>query len=187
MSPFEWIVAEEARPLYHAALVVGANHLVTLVNDAADLLRRAGVDRPAAVLGPLVNPFDGRDAGDHAIAAWARAGWDDAALYLAVIVRDRAPSSPFQRDAIDPHVWGASSGVELMLQPGDPGDNRDYYELQIDVQGAIFDTHWDDYNTPIAGTGDTKSFGHMQWTSKMERAVFLLQRLDCGEIVQVHI
>jgi predicted short-subunit dehydrogenase-like oxidoreductase (DUF2520 family) len=48
-----WIT-EEARPLYHAALVVGANHLGTLVNDAADLLRRAGVDRPAAVLGPLL-------------------------------------------------------------------------------------------------------------------------------------
>jgi predicted short-subunit dehydrogenase-like oxidoreductase (DUF2520 family) len=47
-------VPEEARPLYHAALVVGANHLVTLVNDAADLLRRAGVERPAQVLGPLL-------------------------------------------------------------------------------------------------------------------------------------
>jgi predicted short-subunit dehydrogenase-like oxidoreductase (DUF2520 family) len=47
-------VAEEARPIYHAALVVGANHLVTLVNDAADLLRRAGVPQPAAVLGPLL-------------------------------------------------------------------------------------------------------------------------------------
>ncbi len=48
-------VAEEARPLYHAALVVGANHLVTLVNDAADLLRRAGVERPARILGPLLD------------------------------------------------------------------------------------------------------------------------------------
>jgi predicted short-subunit dehydrogenase-like oxidoreductase (DUF2520 family) len=48
-----WI-AEEARALYHAALVVGANHLVTLVNDAADLLRRAGVEQPATVLGPLL-------------------------------------------------------------------------------------------------------------------------------------
>ncbi|HVQ89422.1 MAG TPA: DUF2520 domain-containing protein [Mycobacteriales bacterium] len=47
-------VDEAARPLYHAALVVGANHLVTLVNDAADLLRRAGVQQPAAVLGPLL-------------------------------------------------------------------------------------------------------------------------------------
>ena len=47
-------VPEEARPLYHAALVVGANHLVTLVNEAADLLRRAGVRQPARVLGPLL-------------------------------------------------------------------------------------------------------------------------------------
>jgi predicted short-subunit dehydrogenase-like oxidoreductase (DUF2520 family) len=48
-----WI-PEQARPLYHAALVIGANHLVTLVNDAADLLRRAGVERPGPVLGPLL-------------------------------------------------------------------------------------------------------------------------------------
>jgi len=49
----EWI-AEDARPLYHAALAHGANHLVTLVNEAADLLRAAGVQRPAAVLEPLL-------------------------------------------------------------------------------------------------------------------------------------
>jgi predicted short-subunit dehydrogenase-like oxidoreductase (DUF2520 family) len=47
-------VAEAARPLYHAALVVGANHLVTLVNEAADLLARAGVAEPGTVLAPLL-------------------------------------------------------------------------------------------------------------------------------------
>jgi predicted short-subunit dehydrogenase-like oxidoreductase (DUF2520 family) len=50
----EW-VAEDARPLYHAALAHGANHLVTLVNEAADLLRSAGVERPEAVLSPLLH------------------------------------------------------------------------------------------------------------------------------------
>ncbi|MEV4704735.1 Rossmann-like and DUF2520 domain-containing protein [Actinoplanes sp. NPDC049316] len=50
----EW-VAEDARPVYHAALAHGANHLVTLVNEAADLLRAAGVREPAAVLSPLLN------------------------------------------------------------------------------------------------------------------------------------
>jgi predicted short-subunit dehydrogenase-like oxidoreductase (DUF2520 family) len=49
----EWI-AEPARPLYHAALAHGANHLVTLVNEAADLLRAAGVRRPETVLSPLL-------------------------------------------------------------------------------------------------------------------------------------
>jgi predicted short-subunit dehydrogenase-like oxidoreductase (DUF2520 family) len=49
----EW-VAEADRPLYHAALAHGANHLVTLVNEAADLLRAAGVAQPSVVLGPLL-------------------------------------------------------------------------------------------------------------------------------------
>jgi predicted short-subunit dehydrogenase-like oxidoreductase (DUF2520 family) len=49
----EW-VAESDRALYHAALAHGANHLVTLVNEAADRLRDAGVDRPEKVLAPLL-------------------------------------------------------------------------------------------------------------------------------------
>ncbi|MBL7254476.1 Rossmann-like and DUF2520 domain-containing protein [Paractinoplanes lichenicola] len=50
----EW-VAEDARPVYHAALAHGANHLVTLVNEAADLLRAAGVEEPSRVLSPLLH------------------------------------------------------------------------------------------------------------------------------------
>ncbi|MEU4691727.1 Rossmann-like and DUF2520 domain-containing protein [Actinoplanes sp. NPDC023714] len=49
----EW-VAEDSRPLYHAALAHGANHLVTLVNEAAGLLRSAGVEQPGRVLEPLL-------------------------------------------------------------------------------------------------------------------------------------
>ncbi|WP_051795311.1 Rossmann-like and DUF2520 domain-containing protein [Streptomyces sp. NRRL S-87] len=49
----EWI-AEEARPLYHAALALGANHLVTLVAQAMELLRKAGVGHPDRMLGPLL-------------------------------------------------------------------------------------------------------------------------------------
>jgi predicted short-subunit dehydrogenase-like oxidoreductase (DUF2520 family) len=51
-EPF--FVAEADRRLYHAALVTGANHLVTLVAEAADLLRTAGVTEPARVLAPLL-------------------------------------------------------------------------------------------------------------------------------------
>ena len=51
-EPF--FVAEDDRRLYHAALVTGANHLVTLVAEAADLLRTAGVADPARVLAPLL-------------------------------------------------------------------------------------------------------------------------------------
>jgi predicted short-subunit dehydrogenase-like oxidoreductase (DUF2520 family) len=47
-------VPEAARARYHAALSMGANHLVTLVNDAADVLREAGIDDPVRLLGPLL-------------------------------------------------------------------------------------------------------------------------------------
>jgi predicted short-subunit dehydrogenase-like oxidoreductase (DUF2520 family) len=48
-------IAEEYRDLYHAALAGAANHLVTLVAQAGDLLRAAGVADPARLLGPLLS------------------------------------------------------------------------------------------------------------------------------------
>ncbi len=48
-------IAEQDRGLYHAALAGAANHLVTLVVQAADLLTRAGVAQPARMLGPLLS------------------------------------------------------------------------------------------------------------------------------------
>jgi predicted short-subunit dehydrogenase-like oxidoreductase (DUF2520 family) len=48
------VIAEELRPIYHAALATGANHLVTLVATAMDLLGRAGVEHPAHMLAPLL-------------------------------------------------------------------------------------------------------------------------------------
>ncbi len=48
-------VAEGNRTLYHAALAHGANHLVTLVTQAMDLLRAAGSDDPAGTLRPLMS------------------------------------------------------------------------------------------------------------------------------------
>jgi predicted short-subunit dehydrogenase-like oxidoreductase (DUF2520 family) len=47
-------IAEQDRPLYHAALAFAANHLVTLVAEAASLLGQAGADNPARMLGPLL-------------------------------------------------------------------------------------------------------------------------------------
>lgn len=49
------VLEDAARPLYHAALVHGANHVVTLVAQASALLLAAGVDDPGRLLGPLVH------------------------------------------------------------------------------------------------------------------------------------
>ena len=48
-------VPEDRRTLYHAGLAHGANHLVTLVTQAMDLLRASGAQDPAATLRPLLN------------------------------------------------------------------------------------------------------------------------------------
>ncbi|MBE7187037.1 Rossmann-like and DUF2520 domain-containing protein [Jatrophihabitans endophyticus] len=48
-------VPEPARALYHAALTVGANHLVTLVNDSVTMLSGAGVAEPARLVAPLLS------------------------------------------------------------------------------------------------------------------------------------
>lgn len=127
----------------------------------------------AAALTPLVDPGTGQEIAHHPVSGWARLAWDAGHLYLGVLVRDRAPTSPFSEGDVDPHVWARSSGIELILQPGDPGDNRDYYELQVDVHGAIFDSHFDDYNLPRAGTGAARTFGHQDWSSRIERKIFV--------------
>ncbi len=48
-------VPEAARAAYHAALSMGANHLVTLVNDSRDVLASAGVEDPTRLLAPLLS------------------------------------------------------------------------------------------------------------------------------------
>ncbi|MCU1602823.1 MAG: hypothetical protein JWO22_3532 [Frankiales bacterium] len=69
-------VTEERRPLWHAALAHGANHLVTLVASAADMLRAAGAEDPGTVLRPLLTAaLDGAlELGDAALTGPVKRG-----------------------------------------------------------------------------------------------------------------
>jgi predicted short-subunit dehydrogenase-like oxidoreductase (DUF2520 family) len=62
-------VPEEMRTLYHAGLAHGANHLVTLVAQAMELLTAAGADDPAGTLRPLLTAAldNALDQGDAAL------------------------------------------------------------------------------------------------------------------------
>ncbi|WP_232676351.1 Rossmann-like and DUF2520 domain-containing protein [Nocardioides sp. R-C-SC26] len=62
-------VPETRRALYHAGLAHGANHLVTLVTEAMELLAAAGADDPAATLRPLLTAAldNALDQGDAAL------------------------------------------------------------------------------------------------------------------------
>lgn len=84
-----WLT-DEQRPVWHAALAHGANHLTTLVASAADLLRGIGVEQPAQVLGPLLGAaLDGSlRSGDAALTGPVARG--DAATvraHLAALAR----------------------------------------------------------------------------------------------------
>ena len=70
-------VDEDRRTLYHAGLAHGANHLVTLVAQAMDLLAAAGAEDPAATLRPLLGA-----ALDNALA------YGDAALTGPIVRGD---------------------------------------------------------------------------------------------------
>ena len=48
-------VPEDARALYHAAVVFGANYLMTVVLQSLDLLREAGIDEPERLMAPLLS------------------------------------------------------------------------------------------------------------------------------------
>lgn len=92
-EPF-W-VAEADRVLYHAALVTGANHLVTLVAEAADLLRTAGVEQPARVLGPLLSAAldNGLRRGDAGLTGPVSRGDVGTVAGHVAALADRAPDA----------------------------------------------------------------------------------------------
>jgi len=62
-------VPEDRRTLYHAGLAHGANHLVTLVSEAMEILAAAGADDPAGTLRPLLTAAldNALNAGDAAL------------------------------------------------------------------------------------------------------------------------
>ena len=88
-------VTDELRPLWHAALAHGANHLVTLVASAADLLREAGAEDPGSVLGPLLEAalHGALRSGDAALTGpVSRGDAGTVAAHLAVLPEQVRPS-----------------------------------------------------------------------------------------------
>jgi hypothetical protein len=131
-----------------------------------------GAWQEAPSTGPFVHPRTGRPVPESPVNATARLLWDEMYLYVGCVVQDADPVSPFRTDEVDPHVWKHSSAVEVMLQPGDPGDNTDYYEVQVDVAGATWDTKFDDYNTPVTrGPDGQERYGHQEWTSRVRKGI----------------
>ena len=88
-------IAEADRDLYHAALAGAANHLVTLVAQAQDLLARAGVAQPARMLGPLLSAAldNALRLGDAALTGPVARGDADTVAGHVAALRLQAPEA----------------------------------------------------------------------------------------------
>ncbi len=90
-------IAEADRGLYHAALAGAANHLVTQVVQAADLLAKAGVGQPSRMLGPLLSAAldNALRLGDAALTGpVARGDAETVAGHVAVLRTDAPEALP---------------------------------------------------------------------------------------------
>ncbi|MDC0679276.1 carbohydrate-binding family 9-like protein [Sorangium atrum] len=129
----------------------------------------------AATTGPFVNVGTGREDRSLPTQGEARLLWDDGFLYVGFDVSDRTLTGGFPEGARDPHLWERDT-VEVMIDPDGDGDNKDYYEIQINPQNLVFDSQFDDYNAPRGGPSGP--FGHEEWSAGLASAVALGGTLD---------
>lgn len=129
----------------------------------------------APLCGPFVDVGSGRQNPALPVQGNARLLWDDQFLYVGFEVRDQKVRGGFPADARDPHLWERDT-VEIMIDPDGDGDNKDYYEIQVNPQNLVFDTQYDDYNAP---NGNGKGpFGHEEWSAGLTSAVEVHGSLD---------
>ena len=101
-------VPEEMRTLYHSGLAHGANHLVTLVSQAMELLAAAGADDPAGTLRPLLTAAldNALEQGDSALTGpMVRGDVNTVRAHLADIAANAPHTLPsyvaMARDTLD--------------------------------------------------------------------------------------
>jgi len=103
--------------------------------------------------------------------------WDDKWLYVGFDVKDEDVVGGFDKKQEDPHLW-TKDCVEIMIDPDGNGDNKDYYEIQVNPQNLVFDSQFDDYNRPREEPNGP--FGHQEWSAKLESAVKVHGTLDAS-------
>jgi hypothetical protein len=136
----------------------------------------------ATSTGPFVDVLTGKANTTFPVNATAKMTWDDTNLYVLYEVKEPEVVGYFTSKAKQPKDWTVSGQpklwtkdtVELMVDP--EGDNRDYYEMQINPQNKQFHSRYDSYNMPK--TEPDGPFGHEDWNPKITSAVVVKGALD---------
>jgi hypothetical protein len=146
-----------------------------------------GDDAPwgaAASTGPFVDVGSGRSAAAYPVTGTAKVAWDNDNMYLLIEVKDPDVVGYFTDKGAQPKDWTATGQpmtwtkdtAEIMIDPDGDGDNKDYYELQINPANKVFKSQFDGYNAPK--TEPQGPFGHEDWDPKMKTAVRVLGTID---------
>jgi hypothetical protein len=141
------------------------------------------LDEPAwteATAGTLVDVATGQPNHRFPVNGSFRLLFGKEGFYVGFEVRDTDIVGGFKNGQKDAHLW-TKDAVELMIDPDGDGDNRDYYEIQVNPQNLVFDTAYDDYNTPQ--NPPDGPFGHEEWASGVKSAVTLQGTLDKSDDV----
>lgn len=137
------------------------------------------LDEPAWATAPGTGPFidvtNGRPAAGSPVSGSVKVLWDEQSLYLGFEVKDADVVSGFDKKQKDPHLWTKDT-VEIMVDPDGDGDNKDYYEIQVNPEGLVFDSQFDDYNSPKKDPDGP--FGHQEWEAKLKSGIVVNGTLD---------
>ncbi|HEX4447119.1 MAG TPA: carbohydrate-binding family 9-like protein, partial [Polyangiaceae bacterium] len=133
---------------------------------------------------PFVDVGTGKPNPTAPVGGSTKLAWDDKNLYVAYVVADAdaytgftdAKSQPSDFTAAgQPKLWTRDT-VEMMVDPDPSGDNKDYYELQINPQNKVFKSQFDTLQQPNGGPNGP--FGHEDWDPKLKSAVTLQKGPD---------
>ena len=146
--------------------------------------------KTAPKAGPFIDVRTGRPNAQFPVKGEVKVLWDDQGIYLGFDVKDADVIGGFDKKEKDPHLW-TKDCVEIMIDPDGDGDNKDYYEIQINPQNLVFDSRFDDYNKPRKEPDGP--FGHQDWTVKAKSAVTIDGTIDKsddkdkGYVVEAHL
>jgi hypothetical protein len=129
-------------------------------------------DAPQAT---LVDPASGKEPKQPGMSGNVRLLSSAQGFYVGFEVKEANVVGGFEKGAKDAHLW-TKDAVEIMVDPDGDGDNLDYYEIQINPQGLVFDTQYDKYNEPR--TEPDGPFGHQEWSSNVKSAVTVQGTID---------
>jgi hypothetical protein len=138
----------------------------------------------AASTGAFVDVGTGKPNESFPVNATAKVTFDDTNFYAFLSVKSaefyqgfsdaKAQPKDFTAGG-QPKLWTKDT-VELMIDPDGDGDNRDYFEIQINPQNKLFKSHFDTRQLPSGG--ENGPFGHEDWNAQLKSAVTVRKEGD---------